>query len=107
VEQKAPNYIDLAKTMLAALEKQEQNIELLRRKVTVQDEVNTAFDARLRNVEQELLSSKRQQEQSKPKEEKGVSSDKEDSLEEAFRHIFGPAVHASPEGLLWILGRNH
>ena len=107
LEEKArtmPNYLDLAKTMIAALEKQESDISGLQRVVGAQIDINRDFENRLKNLEQKQSTEPVKQEKKTEQKEKATDS-RSDNLEDELRKVFGVQRYISPDMLFWILGR--
>lgn len=107
LEEKArtmPNYLDLAKTMIAALEKQESDISGLQRVVGAQIDINRDFENRLKNLEQKQATESVKQEKKTEQKEK-VADSRSGDLEDELRKVFGVQRYISPEMLFWILGR--
>lgn len=129
MEKQNPNFIELAKAMISALEKQELDISQLaqsnadQKNVQVQlvqqlnqlSNVNERLEARITSLEKELSNVSKaykdlQERYSKVRTEEEKVDPKRDNgreqrLEEELSRVFGKRTYVSPEALLWILNR--
>ena len=129
MEKQNPNFIELAKAMISALEKQELDISKLAQSYADQknvqtqlvqqlnqlSNVNERLEARITSLEKELSNVSKaykdlQERYSKVStEEKKVDPKRDNShehrLEEELNRVFGKRTYVTPEALFWILNR--
>ena len=129
MEKQNPNFIDLAKTMISALEKQELDISKLAQSYADQknvqtqlvqqlnqlSNVNERLEARITSLEKELSNVSKaykdlQERYSKVSTEEKKGDPKRDNshehrLEEELNRVFGKRAYVTPEALFWILNR--